>query len=80
MQLVLITWYDAEGCASDWRFLENTEHKIMICKSVGWLIYDGDDCKTLIPHMTDNLKQGCGDMTIPTIAIKSIQKLVTPND
>ena len=36
--------------------------------SVGWLVYDGDTCKVLIPHITgnqpNNAPKGCGDMAI----------------
>ena len=45
----------------------------MLCRSVGWLVYDGDECKVVVPHLSDERaqapRQGCGDMTIPTCAI-----------
>ena len=38
-----------------------------------WLLHDGDDCKTIVPHISDDhdsaAPQGCGDMTIPAKAI-----------
>jgi len=47
---------------------------------VGWLLHDGDDCKVVVPHITDQdhdnaVAQGCGDMTIPTISILAIREI-----
>ena len=41
----------------------------MVCRSVGWLVYDGKDCKLIVPHLSEpdqlNAKQqGCGDMAV----------------
>jgi hypothetical protein len=48
----------------------------MVCRPVGWLLYDGDDHKAVVPHISDEThptigRQGCGDMTIPTRALSS---------
>jgi hypothetical protein len=52
----------------------------MVCRPVGWLLYDGDDHKVVVPvvvpHISDETyptigRQGCGDMTIPTRALSS---------
>ena len=54
----------------------------LVCFSVGWLLYDGPECKAVVPHVTvanDNVKrQGCGDMTIPTRAVRDIKDLMSP--
>ena len=48
-----------------------------MCKSVGWLLHDGEDCKIIIPHATTEkhdqaIQQGCEEMTIPASAILKI--------
>lgn len=54
----------------------------LLCRSAGWLLYDGDDCKVVVPHITEEQdgieRQGCGDMTIPTCAILRILDLADP--
>ena len=79
-KLVLIEWMDSFGCSSQWQQIEDCKPQALRCKSVGWLIYDGDDCKLVVPHISDPehesaRMQGCGDMTIPTKAVISIQEL-----
>ena len=85
MRLVLIKWLDSFGCSTEWQRLEIKNPKPLICRSVGWLLHDGDDCKVVVPHVTDLVNeetqhQGCGDMTIPTKAILSIMDLQTEED
>ena len=80
MRLVLIEWLDSYGCSSDWQPLENHQPKPLRCRSVGWLFHDDDDCKVIVPHLSDKTNdhvpaQGCGDMTIPTRAILKITDL-----
>ena len=79
MRLVLIEWEDAFGCSPSWSPLADSTPEIMICRSVGWLLRDGDDCKTIVPHLSGELPgvdpQGCGDMTIPSTAIRRIVEL-----
>ena len=83
MRLVMIEWVDTFGCSSEWQDLDDDRQpEPMLCRSVGWLFKNGDDCKVIVPHIADvpgGLKQGCGDMAIPTICVRSIQDLsVTP--
>jgi hypothetical protein len=51
----------------------------MKCRSVGWLLHDGPDCKLIVPHISeehaDAEEQGCGDMTIPSKAVLSMTDL-----
>jgi hypothetical protein len=80
MQLVLIEWLDSYGCSSQWQPLQENRPKPLLCQSVGWLLHDGNDCKVVVPHISDADNehvhaQGCGDMTIPTSAILNITEL-----
>jgi len=81
MRLVLVEWLDSYGCSSSWQGVEEPfpAPRVMTCRSVGWLVHDGADCKVLIPHLAvvgdDEPKQGCGDMTIPTVAVIRIEDL-----
>jgi hypothetical protein len=46
----------------------------LLCRSVGWLVHDGDEAKTIAAHITNEEDpQRCGDMTIPAEAITSIE-------
>ena len=83
MRLVLIEWVDSYGCGSQWQALEDCQAKPLICRSVGWLFHDADDCKVVVPHISDSNNghvsaQGCGDMTIPTLSILHITELSIP--
>lgn len=78
MPLVLVEWLDSFGCSSSWQDIENVQPTALLCKSVGWLLFDGPDCKVIVPHLTfpaDSPQQGCGDMTIPARAITQIRRL-----
>jgi hypothetical protein len=80
MRLVLVEWLDSFGCSSEWQSLNGCSPRPLLCRSVGWLFYDGEDCKVIVPHMTDGQTagvpaQGCGDMTIPTRAILTMTDL-----
>jgi hypothetical protein len=81
MKLVLIEWVDSHGSIEGWKLIEeNTKSETLICESVGWLLYDGKDCKTILPHMaghkSDNIMfQGRGELTIPTKAILKMKTL-----
>lgn len=75
MRLVLIEWVDSFGCSSTWTSLSACDPEPMVCRSVGWLVHDGDDSKVVVPHVAHNAEQGCGDMTIPTVAITKLVDL-----
>jgi len=80
MRLVMIEWVDSYGCSSNWQILKDCYAKPLLCRSVGWLFHDGDDCKVIIPHLSDTKSeeippQGCGDMSIPTKSILNITDL-----
>lgn len=80
MRLVLIEWEDSLGCSTSWEKTADCRPQVLICRSVGWLLHDGEDCKTVVPHLSKAQEsvpqQGCGDMTIPTRAIIRMADLV----
>ena len=85
MRLVLVEWLDSYGCSTRWAEIdEDAKPKALTCSSVGWLLYDGDDCKVIVPHLScpepdqDVSRQGCGDMTIPTAAIVKMGDITPP--
>jgi hypothetical protein len=76
-KLVLIDWVDSCGVSPHWDFFSEKKNSIVRCQSVGWLLHDGKDAKTIVPHrgnVIEGEEQGCGDMTTPT---KSIIKITT---
>ena len=81
-RLVLIEWEDAYGCSTEWTELSEPNASVLVCRSVGWLIYDGDDCKLVVPHLSGEHPranaQGCGDMTIPATAVRRMVDLDEP--
>ena len=81
-RLVLIEWEDSFGCSTTWTPVEDCNPIALLCQSVGWLLYEGDDMKVVAPHMTMNtqgvVEQACGDMTIPASAVRRIVDLEMP--
>ena len=81
MRLVLIEWVDTFGCSAHWEKIEQpVKGNLLVCRSVGWLLHDGPECKIIVPHLTDPDHatasfQGCGDMTIPARAIIRVTPL-----
>jgi len=82
MRLVLVEWVDSYGCSPRWGELEDCSPQLLTCKSVGWLLRDGEDCKVVVPHVGGDVpgvkSQGCGEMTIPTSAIVRMVDLAEP--
>ncbi len=75
MKLVLIEWVDSHS-SRGWQTFEELElmDEPLKCRSVGWLFYDGKDCKVIVPHIAGEKNaniahQGNGDLSIPTKAI-----------
>ena len=80
MKLVLIEWLDAYGGDDGWEHLDGPEPEELVCRSVGWLVCDGQKTKTVVPHLTARDHphaeyQGCGHMIIPTAAVRRIVDL-----
>ena len=81
MILVLIKWVDSHS-GRGWRDLDEIkeECKALYCRTVGLLLAERNNCKTIVPHVFDDkngdiLLQGCGDIAIPNEAIKKITAL-----
>lgn len=79
MRLVLIEWVDSSLTHERWTRLDDARPDLGVVRSVGWLHYDGADCKQLIAHHiaeTETVaEQGCGGMTIPSCAIRRMVDL-----
>ena len=84
MRLVLIKWVDSySGSGAHWRGLQSYTPRNLLCSSVGWLLHDGEECKVVVPHLSEPAeegddRQGCGDMTIPTSTIIDMVDLSQP--
>lgn len=82
MKLVKVTWLDSYGVTNDWEELSavNPDGGVPVeVVSVGY-IKEGKDLICLIPNVSQKHdeaeEQCCGVMTIPRVAIKSIDTLV----
>ena len=73
MRLVLIEWVDAAMGKLEWHAPKDSEPGELGCRSVGWLLHDHKDYKTVVPHRTveedPKEEEICGDITIPAGAI-----------
>lgn len=79
MRLVLVEWEDSHADGA-WHLLDRpTEDRALVCRSVGWLLLDGERAKVVAPHLNEAEDgvplQGCGIMTIPTRAVLRIIEL-----
>lgn len=81
MKLILIEWVDSHGPVDGWNVIEDKQNsEPLICESVGWLIYNGKNCKTIVPHKAGHKNnkialQGRGELTIPTRAIIKLKEI-----
>ena len=80
--LVMVKWLDSVQPVSRWQHLEDVGHpSVVTCVSVGWLISDTDDAKSLAPNMAstdpDSL-QVSGVITIPSRCILKVARLKEP--
>jgi hypothetical protein len=78
-RLVYVEWEVSLVGTTGWGETSGAQPQVVVVRSVGWLVYDGKDCKLIVPHLSeadhsDAKQQGCGDMTIPA---SSIRKLVS---
>jgi hypothetical protein len=68
MKTVFIKWLDSKNGPEGWEYLEDLESlKPVICHSVGFLIDEGENFKTIAP--TYGGGQVLGRITIPSCAI-----------
>ena len=71
---VYIEWLDSKGVTYQWEYLDELEPlKPCVCRSIGYLIDDNKDYKTIAQTLTDT--QLVGRMTIPARAIIKIEEL-----
>ena len=74
-KLVLIKWNDSVGLTEGWEFLTEIDPlKPHICYSVGFLIDDNKNYKTLCANI--NSKQIIGRITIPVCSILAYRELM----
>jgi hypothetical protein len=71
--IVLIEWIDSKGMQK-WEYLDEIEPmEPCLCHSVGFLIEDAKEYKTIALGLTET--QVLGRTTIPVCCIKNIKKL-----
>ena len=75
-KLVYVEWLDSRQPISEWQFLDDyAETSAVKCKTVGWLISDGE-VYSIAQNIGDDEsedKQVSGVMRIPRCAIKNIE-------
>jgi hypothetical protein len=75
-RLVLIEWEDSHYKPGWSRDLGEGQLTPVRCTSVGWLLHDDKNAKTIASHISDEDEpQTCGAMTIPARAILKIRRL-----
>lgn len=78
--LVLIEWEDSARPDSEWRHLETVSAtEIIKCRSVGFLIHDGADVKSLAPNVAElgtPDAQASGIIRIPARCVTKVEKLI----
>lgn len=84
-QLVMIEWEDSTQPQGRWQWLSGVETpKIVRCLSVGFMIRDTDEVKTLAPNLgnvdCDGDVQASGLISIPTRAVLRICKIREVNN
>ena len=83
MKLVIVNWMDSSSRTGWWNIGAIKKDKVLLCRSVGWIVKENKEHIVLAPHITDwrkhkNLKiQGSGIISIPMKAIKKIETLKT---
>lgn len=83
-RLVYVEWEDSQVGTAGWGFTEGVKPSLATVRSVGWLVYDGKDCKMIVPHLSKDdtghiQQQGCGDITIPTSAVRKMVTVRVPS-
>lgn len=78
-RLVLVEWIDSNAAAG-WHQYEDllaTVKGDLLCKSVGWLVFDAPDRVSIVPGQSAT-GSVCDAMTIPKIAVVSVTDLEIP--
>ena len=82
--LVLVRWVDSAAPDTGWiRLRDYRGIASMECITVGYLISDSDEIKTIAPHLAfpddEEHCQGNGIMVIPDQAVLSVERLICPS-
>jgi len=82
-QPVFVEWEDSYGCSTEWESIDDVHPEGMRCASLGWLVYRDKKSTVIVPHIAKagngtQIRQGCGDMTIPTASITRLKRLKLP--
>lgn len=79
MRLVLIEWEDSHADGAWHQIGGSVEDRALVCRSVGWLVLDGERVKVVAPHINELEAgvplQACGIMTIPAGAVLRVHNL-----
>lgn len=81
MRLVLIEWEDSHSNGAWQDVGADLDDRALVCRSVGWLVLDGERAKVVAPHMNEQEPgvplQASGVMTIPA---RSVLRIVDLNE
>jgi hypothetical protein len=74
-KIVFIEWLDSKGITNQWEYWDELESlKPDRCYSVGFLIEETDQCKTIAQSISET--QVIGRMAIPCCAIQNIEEII----
>ncbi len=83
MKLVMIEWLDSHS-GDGWRKLSEIKEdgESVRCRSVGWLLTEGNGYKVIVPHISGDESVGTspygnGDLSIPEAAIVDVRELAS---
>lgn len=85
-RLVYVEWVDS-AAMHGWHSLEDirADATLAVIQSIGWLINDTDECKTLVGHMHMDIPQNgvtrfaSDPLTIPSVVIRRMVDLAVPD-
>lgn len=80
---VYISWVDSYGVEGEWQEIDDVLapfSRMPIIRSAGQIVREDDEAVTLAAHVTANLTQVCGLMTIPKCSIIRRQRLELVED
>jgi hypothetical protein len=74
MKLLVIEWVDSQGITSSWEHKDEIKPlKVNKCQSVGFLLEETEDYKTLCPNISET--QVLGRISIPKCAILKVTEI-----
>lgn len=81
LKLVKVEWEDSVRPDPAWRYLSDLEQpKIVRCVSVGYLVHDGVDIKSVAPNIgnayDEETAQASGIIHIPACAVQKVTYLL----